>query len=53
MDNQKISNSYYLDEDNINWLSDEALKEDRSASWYLNELIIAARDKQSKKRKSS
>lgn len=45
MENAKESNSYYLDNDIISWLAQEADKEKRSASWYLNELLHKIKDK--------
>jgi hypothetical protein len=45
MENHKDSNSYYLDTDIISWLSEEAAKKDRSASWYLNEILRKMKEK--------
>lgn len=44
MENSKISNSYYLDNDIIAWLAGKAEKEKRSASWYLNEILRKMKD---------
>lgn len=45
MENTKESNSYYLDNDIISWLAEKAAKEDRSASWYLNEILRKLKDR--------
>lgn len=45
MEKDKLSNSYYLDSDNINWVAAKAKDKERSASWYLNELITRLRNK--------
>ena len=38
MEKTKKSNSYYLDKDVIEWFEAQAAKENRSASYYVNEL---------------
>lgn len=50
MQDTKISNSYYMDSDIVAWIAEQAEKEKRSASWYLNELVRQIKDnkKQSK-----
>lgn len=49
IENNKASNSYYLDKEIIEWLANKADKEKRSASWYLNEILIQIKRKKNGK----
>lgn len=40
----KITVGYFISEQNKRWLAKEAAKEQRSASWYLNELLNRIRE---------
>lgn len=50
METAKNSNSYYLDDDIIAWVAEQASKENRSASYYLNEILRKMKDRKGAKR---
>jgi hypothetical protein len=49
MENHKISNSYYLDRDVVDWVAAKGAEDDRSASYFLNQTLRELMDAEKKR----